>query len=58
MNIDGKKAGPSSVYSFNYTKIHEIYPLINMEYYGSLLADSFQSLNRMISITFTSLFNT
>jgi len=58
MNIDGKKVEPSLVYSFKDTKIHEVYALINIEYYGSSLHDSFQLLNRMISIEFTSLFDT
>ena len=58
MNIDGKKVGPSSVYSFKDTKIHEIYALINMKNYGSSLDNAFQSITRMISISFTSLFDT
>ena len=58
MNIDGKKVEPSSVYSFNDTKSHEIYALINMKYYGSSLENAFYYIKGMISISFTSLFDT
>ena len=60
MIIDGKKAKEplTNYYYFNDTESHEIYILINMEKYGNSLVDIFYYVNRMISISFTSLFNT
>ena len=60
MIVDGRKVEKplSKDYSFNDTECHEIYFLINMKNYGSSLDSIFQNVNRMISISFTSLFNT
>ena len=58
MIIDGQKIkNPSKDYSFKDIEIHEIYILINMEDYGNSLDNLFSDVNRMISISFTSLFN-
>ena len=59
MIIDGQKIeNPSRDYSFKDIEIHEIYILINMEDYGNSLNNLFSNVKRMISISFTSPFNT
>ena len=60
MIIDGKEEKePFSTYHyFNDTKSHEIYIRINIEKSRSSLSYFFGAVNRMISISFTSLFNT
>ena len=60
MIVDGQKVEkPSSIdYSFKDIDKHEIYILINMEQYGNSLDNLFSDVNRMISISFTSLFKT
>ena len=60
MIIDGKevKEPLSNYYYFNDTESHEIYFLINMEKFGISLNNLFYYVNRMISISFTNLFNT
>jgi len=58
--IDGNKVKEplSNYYYFNDTESHEVYILINMEQFGKSLYNLFADVDKMISISFTSLFNT
>lgn len=60
MIIDGQNVEKPSSRDFSFKDIekHEIYILINMEEYRNSLSKLFADVNRMISISFTSLFNT
>jgi len=58
MIVDGKKVNPSNSYFFNDTEDHEIFMLLDMSKYPSSISSMFEGINRLISISFSPLFNT
>ena len=58
MFVDGKQVSPSNSYLFSDTQDHEVFMLLDMTKFLNSINSIFYGIDRMISISFSSFFNT